>query len=133
MSVTIYHNPRCSKSRQTLALLQEQNVELEIIEYLKTPPSESELDDILNMLGKKPEELMRKGEAEFKEQIKDKVLSHAETIALMVKYPKVIEHSICRACWQSRSWPPSGKCSWYPIVESSKRYSLLMARTANPF
>jgi arsenate reductase len=67
---------------------------LEIIEYLKTPPSESELENILNMLGKTPGELMRKGEAEFKKHIKDKVLPHAETIALMMKYPKVIERPV---------------------------------------
>ncbi len=94
MSVTIYHNPRCSKSRQTLALLQEQGVQPDIIEYLKTPPSESELDRILNLLGKEPAELMRKGEEEFKTHIKDKTLSRSETIALMVAYPKVIERPV---------------------------------------
>jgi arsenate reductase len=94
MPVFIYHNPRCSKSRQTLALLQEQNIALEIIEYLKTPPCESELENILNMLGKTPAELMRKGEPEFKEHIRDKSLSDAETIALMVKYPKLIERPV---------------------------------------
>jgi len=94
MPVTIYHNPRCSKSRATLALLQERNIELEIIEYLKTPPSESDLDCILTMLGKEPLQLMRKGEIEFKEHIQDKTLSRAEAIALMVAYPQLIERPV---------------------------------------
>jgi arsenate reductase len=94
MPVFIYHNPTISKSRQTLALLQEQGIEPEIIEYLDTPPSEAELDSILNKLGKNPDELLRKGEAEFKEHFKDKNLTRTETIALMVKYPKVIERPV---------------------------------------
>ncbi len=94
MTVTIYHNPRCSKSRATLALLQEQNIEFEIIEYLKTPPSEADLDRVLTMLGKEPLELMRKGEIEFKEYIQGKTLSRAEAIALMVTYPKLIERPV---------------------------------------
>jgi len=94
MSVSIYHNPRCSKSRATLALLQEHGVEPEIIEYLKTPPSEAELDRILTMLGKEPDALMRKGEAEFKAHFQGKTLSLAEAIALMVTYPIVIERPI---------------------------------------
>lgn len=94
MDVVIYHNPRCSKSRQTLALLQERSIEPEIIEYLKTPPSESELDTILKKLGKEPEALMRKGEDEYKAHFKDKDLSRDEAIALMVQYPKVIERPI---------------------------------------
>ena len=68
MSVTIYHNPRCSKSRQTLALLQDKGIEPEIVEYLKTPPSAAELKKILGQLGMAPRELMRKGEAAYKER-----------------------------------------------------------------
>lgn len=94
MAVVIYHNPRCSKSRQTLALIQDKGVEPEIIEYLKTPPSEAALDMILNKLGKEPAELMRTGEDEYKEHIKGKDLSRAESITLMVKYPKVIERPV---------------------------------------
>jgi len=94
MSVTIYHNPRCSKSRATLALLQEHGITPEIIEYLKTPPSEAELDRILTMLGKEPEAVMRKGEAAFKAHIQGKSLSRAETIARMVANPIVIERPI---------------------------------------
>ncbi|GAV20453.1 arsenate reductase [Mariprofundus micogutta] len=94
MSVKIYHNPRCSKSRQTLALLQEQGINPVIIEYLQTPPAEAELDALLTKLGKEPAELMRKGEAEFKEHFKGRDLSRSEAIALMVTYPKVIERPI---------------------------------------
>lgn len=94
MAIEIYHNPRCSKSRQTLILLQEQGIEPVIIEYLKTPPSETELDALLTKLRKEPEALMRKGEEEFKEHFKDKALSRTEAISLMVAHPKVIERPI---------------------------------------
>ncbi len=94
MAVTIYHNPRCSKSRQTLALLQEKGVDIEIIEYLKTPPTAEQLDHILTLLGMEPAALMRKNEAEYREHFKGKSLSRNEAIALMVQYPKVIERPI---------------------------------------
>ena len=94
MKVTIYHNPRCSKSRQTLALLRERGIEPEVVEYLKTPPSEEELARILDMLGKSPEELMRRNEAEYKEHFKGRDLSREEAIRLMVRYPKVIERPV---------------------------------------
>ncbi|NWF38532.1 arsenate reductase (glutaredoxin) [Mariprofundus sp. NF] len=94
MSLKIYHNPRCSKSRQTLALIREQGFEPEIIEYLNTQPSPSELDQILTMLDIEPEALMRKGEADFREYIKGKSLDRSEAIALMLSYPKVIERPI---------------------------------------
>ena len=65
MAVTIYHNPRCSKSRATLALLQEKGVDLEIVEYLKTPPSKAEMKRILDGLGMEPRDLMRKKEEPY--------------------------------------------------------------------
>ena len=95
MSIVIYHNPRCSKSRQTLALLQEQGIKPAIIEYLNTPPSESELDRILTMLGKSPDELMRKGEAVYKELgLKDANLDRSGLIKAMVENPILIERPI---------------------------------------
>ena len=94
MPVTIYHNPRCSKSRQTLALIEEKGIEPDIIEYLTSPPSEAELDNILTLLGIEPEALMRKGEDEFKQYFKGKTLSRVEAISLMVQYPKVIERPV---------------------------------------
>jgi len=90
----IYHNPRCSKSRQTLSLIKEQGVEVEIIEYLKVIPSEKELSDIINLLGIEPEKLLRKGEADYKENFKGKTLSDSEWISAMIKYPKLIERPI---------------------------------------
>lgn len=94
MTVTIYHNPRCSKSRQTLALLQENGIEPTIIEYLKTPPSATELENILVKLGREPMELMRKGEDAFKAHVKDRNLSRGELIACMVEHPILIERPI---------------------------------------
>lgn len=98
MSVKIYHNPRCSKSRETLQLLKDQGVEPEIIEYLKTPPSAAELDDILNKLDMEPRELMRKKEKEYKESgMNDESLSRDALIAGMIKTPKLIERPIVLA------------------------------------
>ena len=90
----IYHNPRCSKSRQTLQLIKGAGVEPEIIEYLVNIPSESELKELVAMLGIKPYDLLRRGEADFKENFKGKDLSDEEWIAAMVKYPKLIERPI---------------------------------------
>lgn len=98
MSVVIYHNPRCSKSRETLALLREQGVEPESIEYLKTPPSISELKKILSLLGLKPRELMRKKETEYKIlKLDDKSLSDDQLIKAMHENPRLIERPIVLA------------------------------------
>ena len=95
MSVKIYHNPRCGKSRQTLQLLQEQGVELEIIEYLKTPPSAGELDDILQKLGMEPRDLMRKKEAAYKANgFDDETLDRQALINGMISHPILIERPI---------------------------------------
>ena len=95
MTTKIYHNPRCSKSRQTLQLLEEQGVQPEIIEYLKTPPSESELKAILKALDMSPRDLMRKGEAQYKENnLADESLSDEQLIAAMLEHPKLIERPI---------------------------------------
>ena len=95
MSTKIYHNPRCSKSRQTLQLLEDNDVKPEIIEYLKTPPSKDELIAILKALNMSPRDLMRKGEAEYKENnLADESLSNEQLIDAMLKYPKIIERPI---------------------------------------
>jgi arsenate reductase len=95
MSVKIYHNPRCGKSRQTLQLLQEQGIDLEIIEYLKTPPSADELNDILQKLGMEPRDLMRKKEAEYKANgLDDQTLDQQALINGMVNHPILIERPI---------------------------------------
>jgi arsenate reductase len=93
MSVTIYHNPRCSKSRQTLALLRERGIEPKIIEYLATPPSEAELKRLLTLLGLTPRQLLRAKEAR-EAGIDAGKLSDAALIAAMVKNPIVIERPI---------------------------------------
>jgi arsenate reductase (glutaredoxin) len=95
MSVTIMHNPRCSKSRQTLALLEENGVTPDIIEYLKTPPSKKQLTEILTALGMAPRDLMRKNEAEYKENnLSDASLSDTQLIDAMIAHPKLIERPI---------------------------------------
>ena len=93
MSVTIYHNPRCGKSRQTLALLRERGIEPKIIEYLTTPPSEAELKRLLSLLGLTPRRLLRAKEAR-EAGIDAGKLSDAALIAAMVKNPIVIERPI---------------------------------------
>lgn len=95
MSVKIYHNPRCGKSRQTLQLLKDQGIEPEVIEYLKTPPSPQELDDILQKLDMEPRELMRKKEAEYKASgLDDASLDRHALIQGMVNNPILIERPI---------------------------------------
>ncbi len=95
MIIEIYHNPRCSKSRQTLQLLRAQGIEPTVIEYLKVPPSNSRLKAILTMLSMEPRQLMRKGEAEYKEQnLADESLSAEHLIDAMLATPKLIERPI---------------------------------------
>lgn len=95
MTVRIYHNPRCSKSRQTLQLLEQHAVTPEVVEYLKTPPDAAELGRLLDMLGLEPRELMRTGEAEYRESgADDPGLGRDQLIALMVAHPRLIERPI---------------------------------------
>jgi arsenate reductase len=92
---TIYHNPRCSKSRQTLQLLQEKGVEPEVVLYLETPPSRETLADLLQKLGIGVRDLLRSGEDTYKEQgLKDKNLSDEQLIDAMVQHPKLIQRPI---------------------------------------
>ena len=92
---TIYHNPRCSKSRLTLELLKDKGIDPKVILYLETPPSEKELVIILKKLNMEAKELLRKGEAEFKEQnLSDASKSEEDIIQAMVHFPKLIERPI---------------------------------------
>ena len=91
---TIYHNPRCRKSRETLQLLEEKGEQPKIILYLDDTPSEAELKEILKMLGISPIELVRKNEAIWKEKFKNKDLSDTEIIKAMARNPKLIERPI---------------------------------------
>ncbi|MEJ2141695.1 MAG: arsenate reductase (glutaredoxin) [Gammaproteobacteria bacterium] len=95
MATTIYHNPRCSKSRQTLQLLNDNNVNADIIEYLKTPPDAQTLKDILSKLGIQPRQLMRTKEAIYKElNLDDESLTDDQLINAMIENPKLIERPI---------------------------------------
>ncbi len=95
MAVTIYHNPRCSKSRATLKLLEERSIAPEIVEYLKTPPDAATLDGLLKMLGLEPRDLMRRKEAPYRENgLDDEGLSREALIAAMVADPILIERPI---------------------------------------
>ena len=90
----IYHNPRCSKSRQTLALLEEKGINPEIILYLQDHPTKKDIQDLLSKLGIPASKLIRKGEQIFKDNYKGKDLSEEEWIDAMVKFPKLIERPI---------------------------------------
>ena len=90
----IYHNPRCSKSRQTLQLIRDAGKDVHIIEYLNDTPTEEELKNIISLLGISPQQLLRKNEAVFKENFKGKDLTDDEWIAAMVAHPKLIERPI---------------------------------------
>ena len=91
----IYHNPRCSKSRQTLEILNKQNVDTEIVLYLETPPSAEEVTSILQKLGLSSRDIIRKGEEEYKLlNIKDQSLTENELITFMLENPKLIERPI---------------------------------------
>ena len=98
MSITIYHNPKCSKSRQTLKLLQEQGINPLTIEYLKNPPTVEKLKEILSLLGVSPRDLIRKKEDEYKElDLANSRLSDEDLIGFMVKNPNLIERPIVLA------------------------------------
>ena len=91
----IFHNPRCSKSRQTLQILKDNECDTEIILYLETDIDQSVLESIIKKLSLSPRELLRKGEQEFKDNnLKNKNLSDQEIIEFMVKHPKLIERPI---------------------------------------
>lgn len=95
MSITIWHNPRCSKSRQTLALLEEKGIEPEIRLYLEDTPSVGDLDHVLTLLGREPRQLMRTKEDAYQENnMADDSLSRAELLQLMHDHPKVIERPV---------------------------------------
>jgi arsenate reductase len=90
----IYHNPRCTKSRATLALLNERGIEPKVIEYLKTPPTAKELKAIVAKLGIKPEALVRKGEDVYKQKFAGKTLTDTQWIEALAANPILIERPI---------------------------------------
>ena len=92
--LSIYHNPRCSKSRQGLEIIKNSGLKYEVIEYLKENPDANQLRVLIRKLGIKPESLIRKGEADYKEHFEGKELSDQEWVQAMVDYPKLIERPI---------------------------------------
>lgn len=95
MDVTIYHNPRCSKSRQALGLLEDRGLKPRIVRYLDTPPSVAELDRILRLLGKEPRDLMRRKEPPYRELgLDDPGLSRQQLLEAMVEHPILIERPL---------------------------------------
>lgn len=102
--VTIYHNPRCTKSRQTLALLRDNSIEPEIVEYLDTPPDEATLKKLLKQLGITPAELIRK--KEYRELQLPETEDADELIARMAANPRIIERPIVVCGKQARLGRP---------------------------
>ncbi|MEK7687185.1 MAG: arsenate reductase (glutaredoxin) [Pseudomonadota bacterium] len=95
MTITIWHNPRCGKSRETLALLQKKGVEPAIREYLKQPPSKAEVTKLIDLLGGNPQDLIRDGETEFKALGKKKAdLGKAEIAAAIAAHPILLQRPV---------------------------------------
>ncbi|CAN5415879.1 arsenate reductase (glutaredoxin) [soil metagenome] len=92
--ITVYHNTRCSKSRDVCTILEKKKVKTEVIEYLKTPPTQKEIKELLKMLGMKAEEIVRKGEPIFKEIFATKKLTEAQWIKALAENPILIERPI---------------------------------------
>jgi arsenate reductase len=92
--ITIWHNNRCSKSRNAVCLLEDKNVQAEVFEYLKTPPTAQQIKDVLTKLGVEPEALVRKGEEIYKAEYKGKALTYDQWIEAFVKHPVLIERPI---------------------------------------
>lgn len=92
--VTIYHNPRCSKSRATLALLEERGIEPRVVLYLETRPGEGEIRDLLDKLDMPARDLVRRGEEEYRASGLDRESGEEDIIAAMAKYPRLIERPI---------------------------------------
>lgn len=98
MTVTIFHNPKCSKSRQTLALIEEQGINPTIVEYLKDVPTPEILGKVLDLLGMEPRQLMRRKEKEYAENdLASEDKSRAALIQAMVDFPRLIERPIVLA------------------------------------
>jgi len=107
MTTTIYHNPRCSKSRQTLALLRDKGIEPVVVEYLTETPDTATLAGLLDMLGLEPRQLMRRSEAVYRElNLADPALGRDALIAAMVANPILIERPVVVANGQARIGRP---------------------------
>lgn len=92
--IKIYHNPRCRKSREGLAVLENSGKEFEVVKYLEEVPTKEELREVISCLGITPENLVRKNEAIWKEKFRNRLLSDEEILDAMINYPKLIERPI---------------------------------------
>ncbi len=92
--LVIYHNPRCSKSRQTLSLIEKRGIEPEVVKYLKNPPSVEKLEQILSLLDMEPQDLIRKNEKIYKVNFKNKDFTREEWVRILHNYPKLMERPI---------------------------------------
>ncbi len=92
--IKIYHNPRCTKSREGLKIFEKSGQDFEVINYLEDIPDKKELKKIIRILGIRPEQLLRKNEAIWKENFKGKILSDDDILDAIVQYPKLIERPI---------------------------------------
>jgi arsenate reductase len=107
MELTIFHNPRCSKSRQTLALLEARGLKPQVIEYLATPPDAATLSRLIRMLGVSARDLIRKGEPEYRALgLDDPALDDAALVAAMTEHPRLIERPIVVAGNRARIGRP---------------------------
>jgi arsenate reductase len=107
MELTIFHNPRCSKSRQTLALLEARGLKLQVIEYLATPPDAATLNRLIRMLGVSARDLIRKGEPEYRALgLDNPALDDAALVAAMAEHPRLIERPIVVAGNRARIGRP---------------------------
>lgn len=93
-SITIYHNPRCSKSRGALQILEENGTDPVVVDYLKTPPTKAELTAILMKLGQRPEQIVRKGESVYKQKYAGRTLTADQWLDALVEDPILIERPI---------------------------------------
>ncbi len=107
MKARIYHNPECSKSRATKALLETKGVELEVIEYLKTPPSGETLEVLVTKLGIAPRDLLRTGEADFKAAGLDlDAATDEQIVELIADYPRLLQRPIVEIAQAARIGRP---------------------------
>lgn len=109
--ITVYHNPRCSKSREGLALVQSSGKDFFVREYLKAPLSEEEMEKLLEKLGMTPLELVRTNEEIWKKEFKNKELSSEDVLSALIKYPKLIERPIVESQDIAVVGRPSSKIS----------------------
>jgi arsenate reductase len=106
MKATIYHNPKCSKSRATLALLEDRGLDLEIVDYLRDPPSRQTIERLVRKLGIEPRDLVRKGEPEFEESGLTLDAAPGALLDLMVAHPRLIERPIVEVGARARIGRP---------------------------